>query len=214
MSLDSLKLALTIGVVGLLVINSVADPHNLTFFIGESRPEYQPDTRAAVFALIAAIAAFVNIIPSDTGKLAIATHIVARLSPLAGAALAGWFWVYAATNKTPLPYLQEMGSIGIIFGVLAGGLIGFFFFLYGFGGTLAIICSIAWSVTKPVCLRLTRKIRSVIPFAVWFVMGILFNLFVLPLVWSSLILVAAVLCLLTVGRSLWRLTTSRLRQTP
>ena len=69
MSIDSLKLVLTIAVVGLLAINSFADPHNLTFFIGDSRPEYKPDTRAAAFALIAAIAAFVNVIPSGTDKL-------------------------------------------------------------------------------------------------------------------------------------------------
>ena len=147
-SLDSWKIVLTIAIVGLLVINSILDPHNLTFFIGESRPEYKPDTRAAAFALITAIAAFVNTIPSGCGKIAFATHIVAKLAPLAGAALSGWFWLYAATGKNPVPYLQEIGYISLIFVVLAIVIAMFLFSFSVFVSIVIFICSTAWKVIR------------------------------------------------------------------
>ena len=190
MTWSFLKFVLTIAVVLLLAINSCADPHNLTFFIGESRPDYKPDTRAAAFALIAAIAAFVTIVPRGYGILAGLTTFIARLTPLAGAALAGWFWFYAATGENPRPYLNEVWTIAILFVLLAFGLTGFGLGTYAIVGTLAFVGSLAWRTTKPVCL---------------FVMGILLNLSVLTLVWSVLLLIAFVLCLWAFGKVVWQL---------
>ena len=56
-ALSSLKFVLTLAVIGLLVIISLVDPHNLNF-TGESRPDYPPETKAAAFAFVAAVAAF------------------------------------------------------------------------------------------------------------------------------------------------------------
>ena len=194
MTWSFLKFILTIAVVLLLAINSCADPHNLTFFTGESA-EYNRDTRAAAFALIAAIAALVSVLPRGYGILAGLTTFVARLTPLAGAALAGWFWVYAATKETPLPYLQEMGTIGIIFGVLAFGVIGMLLVLYVFVSIVAFLLPLAWRITTPLRRRLT-----------WIARKILLNLSILTLVtlvWSVLILAATVWSLWIVSKFIW-----------
>ena len=138
-----LKYVLTIAIVALLVINSIADPHNLAFFAGESRLEYKPETRATTFALIAAIAAIVNIIPTGRRKLPIVIHIIGIIAPLAGAALAGWFALYAATENNPLPYLQEIGNIGLLVVYLAIGIGLYAFFFHKLWVAFSVICSLA-----------------------------------------------------------------------
>ena len=147
------KFVLTIAVVGLLVINSIADPHNLTFFTGESRPKYEPETRATAFALIAAIAAFVNMIPTGRSKLPIVIHIFARFAPLAGAALAGWFALYAATGDNPLPYLQEISYTGLLFVYLAIGI------AVVIGVPVLLLCWL-WRPLTITCPPVWREIRN------------------------------------------------------
>ena len=114
-----LKYSLTIIVLGFLVFNCTLDPHELAPVIGESRPEYKPEARATAFALIAALAAIVNIIPTGRSKLPVLIHLIGKFAPLAGATLAGWFALYAATENNPLQYLHDIGYFGLLFLVLA-----------------------------------------------------------------------------------------------
>ena len=64
------------------------------------------------------------IIPKGHRIMATPTQFVAQLTPLAGAALAGWYWLYAATRQNPSPYLEEVSTIGLLFVVLTIGLVG------------------------------------------------------------------------------------------
>ena len=172
------KFILILGVVVLLIANLALDldkPFNVTT---KPTSQYQPKdeaaSKAAAFTFIAALAALVSTLPKGSIRLAtprnivrkLATprgsarliSIVARLTGLAGAVLAGWFALYAATGTNPRPYLDELLLLSIFFIIIVFVLGGLSIFnLYVYGSILVLLIPRTWSATKTVRLGMVAK---------------------------------------------------------
>ena len=137
MTWSFLKFVLTLTVVGLLLIISILGVDNPITF-NEGLPEDSLQAKAASFTLVAVLAAFTAALPKGYGLMAAPTSVAAKLSGFASAGLAGWYALYAATGHSPRPYLEEVGTIGIFFVILAAGIIILLYSIYGLGVFLKV----------------------------------------------------------------------------
>ena len=165
------------------LLNWLYDPSLLVTVSKDDCPPYLPplpdDTcplnesniRAAGFTMITAVALFAGVFPTLRTPADKALDFFARILGVGAAVGAGWYWLDAETYGHADDYLIPMIAIVAVA-------------LYTIAtGTWMGAC-IAW---------LGRAIFW--PIVTWFTRKILLNLFILTLVWSFLILVAAVWCL-------------------
>ena len=158
-------------------------PHYLTLLENGTCPINEPNIKAAGFTLITAIALFASVLSDPKTLVDKAVERGIRLLGVASAFGAGWFWLEAETFGQSWAYV---GAMLLIVGLGVYAIIGSGFFIAGAILTARLI----WSARK-----------------------ILFNLFVLTLVWSVLVLIASILCLWKTISSIWRFlksTVSRL----
>ena len=115
------KVVLTaFGYVFLFAV-SMWDPANLITFTGESQSGYDDGSKAASFALVAALAIAVQRIPIDEDQTSKYIDLVIWILGTSAAFLAAWYWLSDETGGNPRPYLEEVLIIGGI--VVVAGLV-------------------------------------------------------------------------------------------
>ena len=197
---------LVIGAGGLLALfNWLIDPSSLVTIPQEACPPdlwlhdkeicqiNESNIRAAGYTLITATALLAGILPGtqvhwDAPNARMvwdwAGEVLGRLLGVAAAFGAGWYWLGAETFGNRGDYVKPMlGFVALAAVVVMTG-----------GWSVWFLKAVIW------------------PTVTWIARKILFNLFVLTLVWSVLILVATVWCLLTVARNVWLSTRAGVRR--